>query len=736
MTAERLKELSMSLVRLCCLALFWLASGAAVAANYVFPTAMPSGCSGLSGSYSCSALTLAWGDTIAISGTKPATITVTGAFDARNAQINTAGNVNDLSLVVTGNFACDQCMVNANLTVGGQTNLTYLGIIRGTLSASGAVTLGTSSEIGGTLAAAGQSVTAQSGVKVHGDATVGSLSSTGSSSYFGGSIVATNGSVSLPHASLVVGSVTVQDKDETVTLASAQAKVGGCVTVNSNKSSAITLGWQASVGGVCCSPGNSGCKDSCVKNDSGGAMPAICTATTTPTVDGFNAIDSAYASTSTNFLAGHIYTKLAGVGFTLQVAALYNNLIQTDYASTGDKTVSVKLVDNSDGLCGTDATRQTACSACNGRAAVSGGSQSLTFAASNSGVRSTGTFTLAAAYSNLVAVISDGSVTACSVDSFAVRPTRISSVASSASNSTLTGTPKLKAGSDSFTIDATVAAGSYNGILKINSAAMRATGNDWTVGALDPLVFPAATGGGATSTASTSFTYAEVGNFRFLGFDPASDASSPRSIYDDSWTVIDSAKSDCVVGSYANVQDSGGKYGCLFGLHDGGAAQPDSLLFGRFVPDHFAYLGGSLKPFCSTASAFTYMGQPALGIAYRLQAVNGAGAVTANYSQVLTPPYPVATPSLAAEDQAAAYQGCDLASRIGSLPSAQWVAGVYALNDANADNLPDTATASFSRPTVPLDLTAATCAANRASAGGPFWLLDIGVAINDADVTA
>ncbi|HEX6735646.1 MAG TPA: DUF6701 domain-containing protein, partial [Azonexus sp.] len=47
-----------------------------------------------------------------------------------------------------------------------------------------------------------------------------------------------------------------------------------------------------------------------------------------------------------------------------------------------------------------------------------------------------------------------------------------------------------------------------------------------------------------------------------------------------------------------------------------------------------------------------------------------------------------------------------------------------------------TATASFSRPTVPLDLTAATCAANRASAGGPFWLLDIGVAINDADVTA
>jgi MSHA biogenesis protein MshQ len=96
----------------------------------------------------------------------------------------------------------------------------------------------------------------------------------------------------------------------------------------------------------------------------------------------------------------------------------------------------------------------------------------------------------------------------------------------------------------------------------------------------------------------------------------------------------------------------------------------------------------------------------------------------------------VASPTLVAEDQAAAHQGCDLASRLGSLPGAQWVAGVHAFNDANADNLPDTASASFSRPAVPLSLTAATCAANRSSAGGPFWLLDIGVAINDADVAA
>lgn len=454
---------------------------------------------------------------------------------------------------------------------------------------------------------------------------------------------------------------------------------------------------------------------------------------------GFSAIDEAYSSTVQNFLSGHIYTKLAGTPFKLKVAVLNNSQIQTTYAAAGTKNVAVKLVDNSDGACGTDADRATACtnSACNGKPAVPGGSQTLAFTSADKGVKTSGDFTINSAYVNLVAVLSEGSVTACSVDTVAVRPTKFTALSSSASNATLSGTPKLKAGSDSFTLAVTANAGGYSGTPQINPAAMSANGAGWVVGALAPATFPGAVPGASTSVASGSFTYSEVGNFRFLGYDPASDTTSPRGIYDDSWVAVDSAatKNDCVAGSYANTKDAAGKYGCLFGLHDSGAAAPNSALFGRFVPDRFVYLGGEVSEFCASGSRpFTYMGQPALGVAYRLQAVNGAGVATANYSQAIG--YPVANPALVAEDQAVAHQGCDLASRLGGLAAAQWSSGIYNLNDADADNLPDSQTAVFSRPASPLALTAASCAANRANAGGPFWLLDIGVTMSDSDAGA
>ena len=452
------------------------------------------------------------------------------------------------------------------------------------------------------------------------------------------------------------------------------------------------------------------------------------------TAGGFSAIDDAYSSTIQNFLTGHIYTKLVGTAFKLKLAALSNSQILTTYAAGGTKNVAIKLVDNSDGACGTDANRATACAttACNGKTAVAGGSQTLAFASTDKGIKTSADFTINTAYSNLVAVMTEGAVTACSVDAFAVRPTKFTSVTSSASNATLTGTPKFKAGTDSFTLTATANAGGYSGAPKVSSSGMSATAAGWTVGSLSPQVFPNATSGASTSVATGSFTYSEVGSFRFLGFDPASNTTSVRGIYDDDWVAVDSAatKNDCIAGSYSNTKDASGKYGCLFGLQDSGTSAPNSVLFGRFIPDRFAYLGGSVSPFCgSGAKPFTYMGQPQMGIAYRLQAVNGAGVVTRNYSQALG--YPVANPSLVAEDQDTANQGCDLVSRISGLSSAQWSSGLYVVNDANADNVPDSSAVTFSRPASPVALSLATCVANRASAGGPFWLLDIGVALND-----
>lgn len=447
------------------------------------------------------------------------------------------------------------------------------------------------------------------------------------------------------------------------------------------------------------------------------------------TAGGFSAIDDAYTSAVQNFLTGHIYTKLAGTAFKLKVAALSNSQIQTTYAASGTKSVTVKLVDNSDGLCGTDSTRTTECakSACNGKTAVS--SQTLSFSSSDAGVKTTANFTVSKAYKNLVAVISDSTTTACSVDSFAVRPTSVSSVVSSATNSALTGSPVLKAGSGSFTLTATVDAGGYDGSLQFNTAAMGVKPTGGTVGSLSPTTFTA-TAGTTSSIASGSFTYSEVGGFNFLGYNPASDTTSARGIYDDSWTTVDSTstKLDCVAGSYSNTINSAGKYGCLFGLYDtatSNANTPNSPWIGRFAPDHFTYVSGSLTAACTaTATPYTYMGQAALAIVYRLEARNASNAITSNYDAALG--YPVGTPSLVAEDQAAAYQGCELTSRLGGGPTSTWGGGVYSASGSSA---------VFSRPSTPVALSSATCSANRGSAGGPFWLLDVGVKMSDSDAS-
>ncbi len=164
----------------------------------------------------------------------------------------------------------------------------------------------------------------------------------------------------------------------------------------------------------------------------------ICAQTVHPpsggTASSFNAIDEGYGTPPLavqNYLTGHIYMKLVGVPFKLNVAALDNNQIQQYYVVSGSKDVTVKLVNNSDNVCVLDSTNPNYCnSSCRAKPAVSGGSQTLAFAASNAGQKQSANFTLNTAYSQLVAIISDGTTTACSTDAFSVRPTGIASVTS------------------------------------------------------------------------------------------------------------------------------------------------------------------------------------------------------------------------------------------------------------------------------------------------------------------
>lgn len=477
---------------------------------------------------------------------------------------------------------------------------------------------------------------------------------------------------------------------------------------------------------------------------------------------GFAVIDEAYGTPAIavqNYLQGRIYTKVAGTPFKLNIAAINNNQIQTGYVLSGTKSVSVKLVDNSDGACVLNSSQANYCSAaCQAKTPVLNSNltpvtQTLSFASSNAGQKQSADFTVDKAWSNLVALVSDGTtvnpngVWACSTDAFSVRPLNFNSLTTSASNSALTGSPAFRAGTDTFTMTVGTATAGYAGaaaVPTINNTtitppatppvgvAMRTTATGWTLGTVSPGSFPVATASSSTGT----FTYSEVGHFQFLGYNPASDTTSARGVYDSTWTAVDQT-ADCIANSYANTRDTSGtflsnpnygKFGCNFGI------TANTTLFGRFIPDHFTLVSGSgsVTPTCTgTTRNFTYMGQAQLGVAYQLEARNGSDAKTVNYASTLfgaaSPSVVLPTPTLAIEDQTAANQGCDLSSRLSGAPSATWVAGVYSAS---------TGTARFARPgtAAPGTLDASTptqCTNTRANAGNPFWNLDLGVLVTD-----
>lgn len=391
------------------------------------------------------------------------------------------------------------------------------------------------------------------------------------------------------------------------------------------------------------------------------------------TANGFNAIDDAYGTPPSvavqNYLNGHIYMKVVGKPFNLDVAALNNSQISTGYGGVSGQPVTVNLVDNSDGVCILDSSKTGYCSsACTNKAPVAACpalpgnkcSQTMTMKVGNSGQLQFQGFNVNAAYKNLVAIITGGGVNACSTDSFSVRPQNISGVTTT--TATQAGappaTPVVKAGAP-FDMSAVIDAPGYTGTPKINTAAVTVFPTGGVLGSFSPTSFPAAVSGATSSTATGSaFTYSEVGNFQFLGYDPSIDAVSPRGVFDGvatatecpnnvppcdtllaaTWTGADSVstKGDCVLDSYANTANSSGKYGCNFGLNNSGAGGPNSSVFGRFIPDHFDVTAAALTNrsdlSCTSQNTdgFTYMGEP-LGVTFSLAARNATGSSTQNY---------------------------------------------------------------------------------------------------------
>ncbi|MEY3759697.1 MAG: hypothetical protein RIR39_1188, partial [Pseudomonadota bacterium] len=121
----------------------------------------------------------------------------------------------------------------------------------------------------------------------------------------------------------------------------------------------------------------------------------------------------------------------------------------------------------------------------------------------------------------------------------------------------------------------------------------------------------------ANTTAVNNATYSEVG-YLYL---------APGAYRDDSFTAVDSGKSDCIINSLSDSL-SGGQYGCSIG-------NTTSLSMGRFIPDHFGVVGSlvtrselQLKELQKLP--FTYMEEP-MQLTLVVTAYNKSEGATFNY---------------------------------------------------------------------------------------------------------
>lgn len=313
------------------------------------------------------------------------------------------------------------------------------------------------------------------------------------------------------------------------------------------------------------------------------------------TAASFDAVEVGAAS------ATNIYTRLAGVGFSLDILALDSGgNLSTGYAGT----VTVKLVDAGSGACAAMSVLQDY--------------GSLVFTAGTG--RKTVSLNYANAARNARIRINDASagITACSTDNFALRPQAfiVGSSANADPNGVSTSaTPTVKTGA-AFSLTATAIAG-YDGTPKLDAAQAEAHGGAVATGTVAGSFAAAAA---ATGAASGNFAYNEVGYFR----------QKTDGVFDDTFTSVDQA-SDCT-NDFSNTV-VGGRFGCKFG----NTAATD--YFGRFIPDHFTLTPGSLidradintgaTETCS--SLFTYMGEDFKTL-FTLTARNSSNATTQNYT--------------------------------------------------------------------------------------------------------
>ena len=285
----------------------------ALAVDYVFPGNLPPGCSGSAGSYNCGSLTLNNGDTLTIAAPKPATISFSGNFDTQISRVNATGATADLRLQVSGNMTVrDPAVVNANIvasmfettgsgttitgnvsTTAGMVTLAYRSRITGSVSASVDAIIGQEAVITGDLVSTGGKVDLGYAAQVAGNVIVsaGNTVALAQSAVVGGAVTAGSGGVNLAYAARVGGNITTTSGRIDL---GQNAVASACV--RSSGSAPIVLNSAASAAQVCCGTTGS-CSSSCVDNRSGLAMPALCTVPAT-LIARYDFNESAYNSSA------------------------------------------------------------------------------------------------------------------------------------------------------------------------------------------------------------------------------------------------------------------------------------------------------------------------------------------------------------------------------------------------------------------------------------------------------
>lgn len=309
--------------------------------------------------------------------------------------------------------------------------------------------------------------------------------------------------------------------------------------------------------------------------------------------------------------SGHLYMQRKDIAFTIGVVALKSDgTPETGFSELSDKNVTLQFVDQT--------KSNTPIKFKKGHTEYTG--LTVTFPAGNdTGYVQVNDLNINAAYRNLKCQIIDSNQSPTLItqshDNFSVRPSDVTLIKSNnadadpSNGANVSSTPTAKAGS-SFNISASPQVANYDGSLNIDHSKLEAHTGAVQTGTLSGNFGTASPT--AYGWAQNSFTYSEVGYFRF----------QPLGIYDATFSQVDINNGDCTDDFSNNAVN--GKYGCKFGN------TAHSEYIGRFVPDHLTITASSDTPACS--GQFTYYGQDGLQTVFTMSAENSDNETLLNYT--------------------------------------------------------------------------------------------------------